>query len=1840
MEYIENVQGKNITITNSNGDNANNVQLLGDTQQNSYTGKNLFNYITGLQTSTYGLTSVLNKDGSITTTGIPTKNYVQVVLQYTITDMLEDNTQYVLSQENYEAGSNLRMVVAVVNKSTSTVETYITPDTTYRTFTVNKSRYTYNAWLQTNTTAAWGSSSRTFTNKYQLEKGSIPTDFEPYVGGTVSPNPDYPQEIKVVKGINNLLKNTTVNSGDYNYWYSYSTFDETTGEITRSTTTTSEAFIAHRVRNIKSGKTYTLSCLAKSNGYVDDMDFYCYNSSTQGIVLKQHIKLNTEYQRYVWTFTTKSEIDYYDTTIRFDNNGTQISGTEAILTIKDVMLEEGDTVHNYIPYEKQSLDIVTNGKNIFNINNIISNCTILNSGGMQNDNNANMYWLKVEPGETYTMSSGANRQWVYNFFTAQPNMDSTGTARAVHTAVNETFTVPTNYNYLCVRQYESIGETINNLQIEKGSAATSYEPYQGKEYLINMGDMELCKIGNYQDYIYRDGSKWYVHKEIGKFIPNSNSNITVRNNGDGSTTKSFTITLPTGCNIKNYGAEYIKCNNFVYEQTSTSGKEGLGVGSSDFTAIYAQIKRSRLNNTLTADDFKTWLTNNETIIYYVLQSPTNTEITDAETIRQLNELYSMDLPYGTAYIDSYGNLPAILGVNYNNWNKDINPTDRAALLDGTATIESEIEVVRKELCDGTTLNLYFDNNTSTLKQDNNCRMVYAKVPKNTDIIVSKASATNRFRIGLSNSVPAANTSFVRSSFWQDDTAELSATINSGEYEYVLVQYTNSGQYTDVQIKETPIVLNQNNSLISWNHEDFRYVKDEGFIGQFVARQLTGELKNTSDDFSITDKELILKLGVRKNNNTNWYSLGNFLVSKVTDDEVNDKTSFEALDFTKKFNQLYIDSLSYPCTAYDLAQNVCEQVGIELATPFFLNYDYVIQGNVFKNNETCRDVMKAIAKLAFSWVRVDWDNRVYLDFTKETILNDYNNADNSKYYNLKTQAKEKFGPVNRVIIGYSQIEGERTKIEDTSSIETNGVSELTIYDNPLVYTQEQRESIINSASDLLGLTYTPLNTQTIGHPWLKGKELFKVTNMEGNSHITLPFDRTIQYFGHIKTLIDVAAETKTNTEYAYEPEINKDLQQTEIQVNKNTGDITALTSRTTNLEDEMGNVYTIEQTNQLIQNAQTGITNTFSEAGGNNVFRNTGLWFANSDTRETGTVTGNNQLYVDDALERNAIEYSIDGNCYQDGEPSSGTWVDIDTIKPIENLFDKDNYGSLDNATISIDGTIAESSPISPHKLLYIYLPSGTYTITTHHNSNFGFYITTTSGIPSIGSQGTERVIGYGTHTITKGNNYLVIDVTMALGFNFNSFLNGLHIEKTSVSNDYVPYGYWSSVKVNHDNSQRRILIDMNRENLFSKEKVLQGTVDDNTQAKYVSQCIGRIDVGDKINIINNSFDYSTSRSYIYSLYVTDSVVQGGVTLEDYEDVSSTNLTFTSSTNGYLWITIECTDGTVTSISKDDLFNNSFYVYKKIGYIESEGDYLRYYELCKVGDVKDTLTIYNNQITINKRIGSFYQYSGEAPTTDYITTMGTFTYGGVTGYYVLQSPITITLPTTTAIALYADINYVTLMSDLETTTSLTYFKKYATFEYWDGNVIKIKEENASNLSALLLQDNTLTQEQTVPNGNYTVSFKYKKLIPLANVKCVINDIEYELTSTTDTEFMQTLEVSSQHINVKFISDIDNACEIYDIMVNAGTVKLAYSQNQNETTTDTVNISKGITITSTDTDTTFKANADGIRTLDKQGNVLTKFTDTGMTTKESIIENEAQIVGVLVQSVGEQTWFTRL
>lgn len=217
---------------------------------------------------------------------------------------------------------------------------------------------------------------------------------------------------------------------------------------------------------------------------------------------------------------------------------------------------------------------------------------------------------------------------------------------------------------------------------------------------------------------------------------------------------------------------------------------------------------------------------------------------------------------------------------------------------------------------------------------------------------------------------------------------------------------------------------------------------------------------------------------------------------------------------------------------------------------------------------------------------------------------------------------------------------------------------------------------------------------------------------------------------------------------------------------------------------------------------------------------------------------------------------------------------------------------------------------------------------------------------------------------------------------------------------------------------------------------------------------------------------------------------------------------------------------------------------------------------------------------------------------------------------------------------------------------TYLIADASYEYWTGYAKRGSNDKAVNKNSILLQNGIFSQEQDVPNGLYSVSFYYQKLNQFASASVKINGKQYNLDSIEVKQFytgekdnngeyiIEPLEVTSRHLKIDFFCNVDNGLEIYDLMVNKGSVKLAYSQNENEVTTDTVNISKGITITSSNMETKFKANADGIRVTKLNDDVVSYFTDKGLNTKEAIVEDEANICKTMIIEVGDQTWFTRM
>lgn len=424
--------------------------------------------------------------------------------------------------------------------------------------------------------------------------------------------------------------------------------------------------------------------------------------------------------------------------------------------------------------------------------------------------------------------------------------------------------------------------------------------------------------------------------------------------------------------------------------------------------------------------------------------------------------------------------------------------------------------------------------------------------------------------------------------------------------------------TDTQSEFT---IDENNYLKDLTFEELRYVPEEGFIGGTVAKRVTGNFNNIDNSFSIQDREFELYMGVDLEDETTEYiKYGTYIVQKPEDDQVNDNTSFEALDYMIKLNLPWVDRMTYPCTLKELFDDLVAQSGLSTKVTSFLNQDFIVENNQFEEGTTRRDVLKAIAQMAFNWARIDENNDIVMDFEKKDEVAETLTADN--YYNFKKQ--DMYGPINVIVLRNSQVEGENITIRDEESIAQYGETELVISDNPFAYTQAKRAELIEAGRILFGLTYIPMSMDMIGYMYLNCKDKIKATNLNNETFETYLLNHTIEYAGTISDSMEAPASTKTETQYQFTPPMIEALKHTELLVDKANQRIDAVIKNISDTNEKMVEIEaTLEgvtstvsevvkktnETSEKVDNLKSGANNLIVNSG---YFNNTDGWKANGD----------------------------------------------------------------------------------------------------------------------------------------------------------------------------------------------------------------------------------------------------------------------------------------------------------------------------------------------------------------------------------------------------------------------------------------------------------------------------------------------------------------------------------------------------------------------------------------------------------------------------------------------------
>ena len=649
----ESGEGESLTLDDTAEVKFKKFDLKGNTSQFSTTGINLAKVDYSFNQTTNGITCKVNSDGSISLSGTASANTTFIMS----TGLGYSSGTYAMSCVGMPTNSDsIRIRFRNSNASYSEGDQTNTAEIVYnrnpRTFT-NRDVNNFEVFVFSGVTL-------NSTIKVQLQTGSSATSFEPYTNGA-SPNPSYPQLINVVSGDNeiNVVGKNLYNANDTTY-YSACTYVSGVNSNQYKVKATGADVIINT--QISSGTSYSSNAGTLIPCKYGETIYYDTGNSnfTKNIVTQYNSNkvslgfslLNTGSSSGSYT-PTDSDCEYISIRIGY---GSATSGTE--YTLAPIFSKISNLP--YEPYQSNTYNIDLPVENLAEL----ENGSLWDNNGAERDlaNSVRTKFISFESGMTITpkiFTSLTTRYLQYCLY------DSSKTFISLNNFVDGTAITTSNTSVKYIR-FKMTGPVNGSMTIDdikfmvvKGDKAPNkYTPY-------GTTPIELCsnQDGTLRDYFLHDKTldKWYWHREIGEVVLNGSEMWQVH----GSLASWFyvdNLIYSVSANTRN---DFILSDYFVQDayMNATSITNGKMVYSYQVGGGPARLVLKDTDYTTVAD-FKAWLSTHNVKLYYVLATPTNTEITYQPLIDQLNELEKAQSKENQTNISQVNNdLPFIISAS-------------------------------------------------------------------------------------------------------------------------------------------------------------------------------------------------------------------------------------------------------------------------------------------------------------------------------------------------------------------------------------------------------------------------------------------------------------------------------------------------------------------------------------------------------------------------------------------------------------------------------------------------------------------------------------------------------------------------------------------------------------------------------------------------------------------------------------------------------------------------------------------------------------------------------------------------------------------------------------------------------------------------------------------------------------------------------------------------------------------------------------------------------------------------------------------------------------------------
>ena len=141
-----------------------------------------------------------------------------------------------------------------------------------------------------------------------------------------------------------------------------------------------------------------------------------------------------------------------------------------------------------------------------------------------------------------------------------------------------------------------------------------------------------------------------------------------------------------------------------------------------------------------------------------------------------------------------------------------------------------------------------------------------------------------------------------------------------------------------------------------------------FIGTFNSWNITLNLNDNSVEIPETIKPLF-KI------NGNPIKMPTFLLTPTSDEETTEDVIVKGYDKSILFDDPFEWTQTLPCTAGQLAQNICNKVGVQLKDTNFANSDFIIYRQMVDSKRNNREVIAMIAAIAGGNAFINEDDKL-------------------------------------------------------------------------------------------------------------------------------------------------------------------------------------------------------------------------------------------------------------------------------------------------------------------------------------------------------------------------------------------------------------------------------------------------------------------------------------------------------------------------------------------------------------------------------------------------------------------------------------------------------------------------------------------------------------------------------------------------------------------------------------------------------------------------------------------------------------------------------------------------